>query len=63
MTHFEAAHFLTMTKLSSGVRPITMREALYQLISRILCLNFVKLLQHIFPYSNLELQLKVIIKQ
>jgi hypothetical protein len=33
-------HFLAMTKLSSGVGPISMGEALYQFISHTLCLQF-----------------------
>ncbi len=34
------AHFLTMTKVLNGIRPIVVMERLYQLISHNLCLQF-----------------------
>jgi hypothetical protein len=40
-THIpRATYLLTMTKPSSGVFPIAIREALYRLTSYILCLQF-----------------------
>jgi hypothetical protein len=56
-------HFLAMTKVSGGVCPIVMGETLYRFTSHVYVFNYVKLLQHIFPHTNLELQLKVPMKQ
>jgi hypothetical protein len=53
---------LTMTKLSNGVRPIAVKETLYQLTSYILCFQFYEGFATHFSPHYLELQLKVVVK-
>jgi len=59
----EATHLLTMTKPSSGVHPITMGKHCINSQIVFYFFNYVKHLQHTFFHTNLELQLKVNVKQ
>jgi hypothetical protein len=56
------ARLLAMTKPLGGVRPIVMGEKYIDSQAMFYVFNFMKLLQHIFPQTNLKLQLKVVVK-
>jgi hypothetical protein len=58
-----AIHLLAMMKPSSGVHSIVMGKHRINSQAVFYIFNFVKLLQHTFPHTNLELQLKVDLKQ
>jgi hypothetical protein len=51
-----------MTKLLGEIRPIVMGEALYQLTSCALSFQLCEVFITHFPHTNLELQLKVVVK-
>jgi hypothetical protein len=59
----EAAHLLTMTKPSSGIHPIIIGKHCLNSQIMLYGFNFVKHLQHTFSHTNLELQLRVNVKQ
>jgi hypothetical protein len=56
-------HLLVMMKPSGGVHAIVMGKHCINSQDMFYVFNFVKLLQHNFPHTNLELQLKVDLKQ
>jgi hypothetical protein len=58
-----AAHLLAMTKFSGVVHPITVGGNGIDSQTAFYVFNSMKLLQHIFPHTNLELQLRVVVKQ
>jgi len=57
------AHLLTMTKPSSGGHPITMGKHCINSQIMFYVFNSVKHLQHTFSHTNLDLQLRVNVKQ
>jgi hypothetical protein len=52
-----------MIKPSGGIRPITWGKHCIDSQAARYAFNYAKLLQLIFPHINLELQLKVVMKQ
>jgi hypothetical protein len=58
-----AAHFLAMTKPSGIIHPIVVGEDYINSQVTHYAFNFVMSLQNIFPHTNLESQLRIIVKQ
>jgi hypothetical protein len=59
----KATRLLTMTKPSSEVCPIAVRKHYIYSQAMFYVFYSMKLLQHTFPHTNLELQLKVVVKK